>query len=368
MQDSIHTIVVGAGIIGLAVARALALSGRDVIVLEKNSRSGEETSARNSEVIHAGLYYPTSSLKAQLCVAGNSQLYAYCAAKGIAHRRCGKLVVASDPRQLPALAALHAQGTRNGVRDLRHIDTGDLTIMEPQLRAVAGILSPSTGILDSHALLLALQGDLEAAGGHVAVASQFTRAVFRTGMFDVTVRSGSVTTQVRTRELINAAGLHASVVAERIVDLAACHIPQTRFAKGNYFALQGPTPFRQLIYPLPEPGGLGIHATLDLAGRTRFGPDVEWVQTIDYTVDPHRSGAFYEAIRSYWPVLPDAALAPAYAGIRPKLAGPGASAADFRIDGPSTHGIHGLVNLFGIESPGLTASLAIAEHVLGLMQ
>jgi L-2-hydroxyglutarate oxidase LhgO len=367
MQDSIHTLVVGAGIVGLAVARALALTGREVIVIEKNPRSGEETSARNSEVIHAGLYYPTSSLKAQLCVAGNAQLYAYCAAKGIAHRRCGKLVVASDTRQLAELAALHAQGTRNGVRDLRHLDTDDLTIMEPQLRAVAAILSPSTGILDSHALLLALQGDLEAAGGHVAVESQFTRAALRKGIFDVTVRSGSVTTEVRTRELVNAAGLHASAVAEHITDLAACHIPQTRFAKGTYFALRGPTPFRQLIYPLPEPGGLGIHATLDLAGRTRFGPDVEWLQTPDYVVDPRRSAAFYAAIRSYWPALPDAGLAPAYAGIRPKLVGPGASAADFRIDGASIHEIQGLVNLFGIESPGLTASLAIADYVLGLM-
>jgi L-2-hydroxyglutarate oxidase LhgO len=363
MQDSVHTIVIGAGVVGLAIARTLAATGREVIVLERNAQIGEETSSRNSEVIHAGLYYPTASLKARFCVAGRRRLYAYCEQKAIAHQRCGKVIIAVQDAQVPALEALAEQALANGVSDIERLDAVALGQLEPAVRGSSAMLSPSTGILDSHGLLLALQGDIEEAAGHVACHSEMLRGSVDATGFALEIASEGEIVRLHARELVNAAGLSASTVASRLAGLDAEHVPATRFAKGNYFALSGATPFRHLVYPLPEPGGLGIHATLDLAGRARFGPDVEWLDTLDYSVDAKRAESFYAAIRSYWPQLPDGALSPAYAGIRPKLAGPGEPAGDFRIDGPRRHGVVGLVNLFGIESPGLTAALAIADHV-----
>ena len=364
VQDSIHTLVIGAGVVGLAAARALAQTGRDVIVVERHGGIGEETSSRNSEVIHAGIYYPTASLKARLCVAGKRALYAYCEEKTLEHRRCGKLIVASQASQETVLDALATQGAANGVEGLERIDAETLRRYEPAVRGSAALWSPSTGILDSHALMLALQGDLEAAGGFVALATELVRATVLDDGFALELRDGDARVTLRARELVNAAGLAASSVAQRIAGLPAPFIPTTRFAKGNYFTLLGTPPFRHLVYPVPEPGGLGVHATLDLGGRVRFGPDVEWLETPNYTVDPNRAAPFYAAIRRYWPALPDGSLEPAYAGVRPKLVRRGEPAADFRIDAPERHGVAGLVNLFGIESPGLTAALAIGDEVV----
>jgi L-2-hydroxyglutarate oxidase LhgO len=368
MTDTLDTVVIGAGIVGLAVARALAMSGRDVVVLEKNRGIGEETSARNSEVIHAGLYYPPGSSKARLCVAGKHLLYAYCAEKGIAHRRFGKVIVAIHEEQRAKLTALQKTGLANGVVDLAWLSAEEMRALEPAVRGVAGLWSPSTGIVDSHALLLALRGDLERAGGSVAVVARFTRGQ-RDGKklrLSIDLEGGAL--ELAASVVINAAGLHASRVARALDGTARSELPNTRYAKGNYFVYNGKSPFTHLVYPLPEEGGLGVHATLDLVGRTRFGPDVEWLGTgdpdaLDYRVDPRRAGAFYAAIRSYWPDLADGALAPGYAGVRPKLTGPGEAAADFLIVrerdalGPQ------VVHLLGIESPGLTACLAIAEEV-----
>jgi L-2-hydroxyglutarate oxidase LhgO len=357
-------VVVGAGVVGLAVARELALAGRSVIVIESADGIGTETSSRNSEVIHAGLYYPPGSLKARLCVEGRGRLYAYCAERGIPHRRCGKLVVATDAAELEAIAAIGERGRTNGCTDLRMLGGPEARAMEPALTAdLAGALwSPSTGIVDSHAYMLALQGEAEAAGALVALHTPFVAAEAEPGGF--TIRTGGADPgELRCAMLVNAAGLWASRVAGSVVGLDPAHVPETRFAKGNYALLQGRAPFSRLIYPAPQAHGLGVHLTLDLAGQARFGPDVEWVDAIDYAVDASRLAAFDEAIRRYWPGLPRGALVPGYAGIRPKLGGPQDAAADFRIDGPERHGVAGLVNLFGIESPGLTASLAIAREV-----
>ena len=362
-SHDIEAIVVGAGVVGLAVARALALAGREVLVLEAEDAIGTATSARNSEVIHAGIYYPADSLKARLCVAGRAALYAYCAERGIGHARTGKLIVATSEAQADQLTAIRARAAANGVADLVLLDGADARRMEPALFAVAALHSPSTGIVDSHGLMLAYQGDAEEAGAAIAFLSPLLAADAEEGGFRVQV-GGAQPMALRCRLLINSAGLQAQKVARAVTGLPAVAVPPAFRAKGSYFALSGRAPFSRLIYPVPEPGGLGVHLTLDLGGQARFGPDVEWIDGLDYAVDPDRADRFYAAIRRYYPALPDGALRPDYAGIRPKIAGPDAPAGDFMIQGPADHGIDGLVNLFGIESPGLTASLAIADEVM----
>jgi L-2-hydroxyglutarate oxidase LhgO len=366
MTERIDCVVVGAGVVGLAVGRAAAARGWDTIVLESEHLIGSGTSSRNSEVIHAGLYYPTGSLKARLCVQGRDLLYDYCERHGVAHRRCGKLIVATSPAERPALQRLLAQARANGVHDVVPIDAEAARDMEPALACVAALHSPSTGIVDSHGLMLACQGDLEAAGGALALASPVLGGTCARDGIALDI-GGAEPMTVVARRVVNCAGLHASRVAASLRGLPPEAVPVTCYAKGNYYALAGRAPFTRLVYPVPETAGLGVHLTLDLAGQARFGPDVEWVDGIDYRVDPARADAFYREIRCYWPALPEGALQPAYAGIRPKLHAAGEPASDFRIDGPATHGVAGLVNLFGIESPGLTASLAIAAHALALL-
>ncbi len=364
-MDSCDCVVIGAGVVGLAVARELALAGCEVMVLERESAIGTGTSSRNSEVIHAGIYYPQGSLKAQLCVVGKALLYAYLEERGLPHRRCGKLIVATTQAQVAQLAAIHAKAAANGVNDLEWLNADAARALEPQLQCLAALHSPSTGIVDSHALMLSLQGELENAGGVVALKSPVAQATCETDAIVLTAIDG---TQLRCRSVVNAAGLDAPALAAKFAKLRADAVPTAYYAKGNYFTLAGRAPFSRLIYPVPEAGGLGVHLTLDLGGQAKFGPDVEWVDSPDdLVVDPARGDAFYAEVRRYWPALPNGALLPGYAGIRPKLSGPGEPAADFLIQGPVDHGVPGLVNLFGIESPGLTGSLAIAQRVAGLL-
>ncbi|MFT3954892.1 MAG: NAD(P)/FAD-dependent oxidoreductase [Piscinibacter sp.] len=370
-MDSVDALVIGAGVVGLAVGRALARSGLETVVLERANAIGTGTSSRNSEVIHAGLYYPAGSLKARLCVAGREMLYAFCESHGVAHRRCGKLVVATSVEQHAALRATQAKAAANGV-PLQWLEADAARALEPSLRCSAALLSPDTGIVDSHALMLALQGELEAAGGALALQSPAS-GVFRERDRLVVDVGGDAPMQLAAGVVVNAAGLWAPGLAARMPDLAAALRPQGFHAKGNYFALAGRAPFSRLIYPVPEQAGLGVHLTLDLAGQARFGPDVQWLppgspDDIDYRVDPSRADAFYAEIRRYWPELRDGTLLPAYSGVRPKLQGPGEAAGDFVLQGPAEHGVAGLVNLFGIESPGLTASLAIADEVLARLR
>ncbi len=362
MIERVDSVVLGAGVVGLAVARRLALSGRDVLVLEAAGGIGTVTSSRNSEVVHAGIYYPSGSLKARLCVAGRVALYAYCAAHGVPVGKIGKLIVASDPAETVRLQSIQAQAAANGV-ELALLPGEAARGMEPALRVDSALHSPETGIVDSHALMLAYQGELEEAGGMVALhAPLLSGTVLDDGIrLDV---GGEQPMQLECRVLVNAVGLHAPDVARSIAGIPSQTIPRAHLCKGSYYGLQGRAPFQRLIYPVPEPGGLGVHLTLDLGGQARFGPDVEWVEREEYDVDLRRAAGFYAAIRRYWPGLPDGALVPGYAGIRPKISGPTEPAADFAVLGPATHGVPGLVNLFGIESPGLTASLAIAELVL----
>ena len=367
-MDSVDAVVIGAGVVGLAVGRALALRGLETIVLERANAIGTGTSSRNSEVIHAGIYYASGSLKARLCVAGREQLYAYCESHGVAHRRCGKLIVATNAAQRAKLSQIQAQAARNGVLDLRELDTAQVRAMEPALSAVAALHSPSTGIVDSHGLMLALQGDLEANGGALALLSPVL-SIDRGGASHVVTVGGEAPMTLAARIVVNSAGLWAPAVAAAINGLAPERVPQARYAKGNYFSLAGRAPFTHLIYPIPEEAGLGVHLTLDLAGQARFGPDVEWIEPatpddIDYRVGPDRADGFEAAIRSYWPGLPANALQPAYSGVRPKLQSPGETAHDFVLQGPAEHGIEGLMNLYGIESPGLTSSLALADEVI----
>ena len=367
-MESVDCIVVGAGVIGLAIARALTLAGREVFVLESADRIGTGTSSRNSEVIHAGIYYEPGSLKARLCLEGRQRLYAYCAERGVAHERCGKLIVASDADEIEKLGRIAAHAARNGVDDLRSLSAAEAKSLEPALACVAALLSPSTGIIDSHGYMTALQADAEAQGATFAFLAPVVAARAQDEGFVVEV-GGNEPVELACRYLFNAAGLAAPALAGRIAGLAARHVPQAFFAKGSYFSLAGRAPFRHLVYPIPVPGGIGIHLTLDLNHQARFGPDVEWIEAIDYKVDPRRADSFYATIRRYWPDLPDGALLPAYAGVRPKIAGKDAQgkeapAQDFVIAGPQAHGLAGLVNLFSIESPGLTASLAIADHAL----
>ena len=367
--EQVDAVVIGAGVVGLAVARALALAGREVMVLEAAEAFGTGTSARNSEVIHAGIYYPQDSLKARLCVQGRQMLYGYCAERGIAHRRCGKLIVATSAAQVDELRAIRQRAAANGVNDLTLLSQAEAQALEPALQCQAALMSPSTGIVDSHGLMLTLLGDVENAGGLLAVNSPVKSMVAGAdaaqAAIQVRVGEGADQTELLARTVVNAAGLHAPALAARTQGLAARHVPTAYFAKGNYFTLSGRAPFAHLIYPVPEPGGLGVHLTLDLGGQAKFGPDVQWVESPDdLLVDPARGQGFYAEVRKYWPALADGALQPGYAGIRPKISAPGQPAADFVIQGPREHGVPGLVNLFGIESPGLTSCLALAEATL----
>lgn len=351
-------VVIGAGVIGLAVARALARAGRDVLVVEADGAIGTGTSSRNSEVIHAGLYYPEGSVKARFCKAGRTRLYAYCARHGIPHRRLGKLVVATSDAERPKLAEIALRAEANGVDDLVLLDAGEARRLEPELTAAAALLSPSTGIVDSHAFMLSLRGEAEDAGALFAFRTPVTGGAVEDAGIRLSL-GGAEPCIMEAGFVVNAAGLAAHHVAASIDGVAAASVPAIRFAKGNYFGLSGKAPFSRLVYPVPEPGGLGVHLTLDMAGRARFGPDVEWIEAPDYRVAPERAEPFYAAIRRYWPALPDGALYADYAGIRVKVPG---GESDFVIatDAP------GLISLYGIESPGLTASLAIADHIAGL--
>jgi L-2-hydroxyglutarate oxidase LhgO len=368
--ERVDALVIGAGVVGLAVARALALAGREVMVLEREATIGTGTSSRNSEVIHAGIYYPAGSLKARLCVQGKAMLYAYGAERGIAHQRCGKLIVANTPSQLAALPAIVDQARTNGVDDLVLLDGAQAMALEPALQCLGAVWSPSTGIVDSHALMLALQGDLEHAGGLVACHAVVQSLALLKDGIEVLTADGL---RLLARTVVNAAGLDACALARRTDGLDPRHAPRAWYAKGNYFTLSGRSPFQRLIYPAPEPdkhlAGLGVHLTIDLGGQAKFGPDVQWTDDpLDLQVDPARGDAFYAEVRRYWPALPDGALLPDYAGIRPKISGPHEPAADFLIQGPAVHGVPGLVNLLGIESPGLTSALAIAERVRDIIQ
>ena len=364
-MEKIECVVIGAGVVGLAVARALALQGREVMVLEAADAIGTGTSSRNSEVIHAGIYYPQGSLKATLCVKGRAMLYDYCVARGIGHSRCGKLIVATSAEQVAQLQGIVKKAAANGVHDLVLISREEAQAMEPRLQCVAAVHSPSTGIVDSHALMLALQGDLENAGGLVVLNSPLAHARCAQGAITLVANDG---TELQARLLVNSAGLQAQALARRFAGLDAEQVPPSYYAKGNYFTLAGRSPFSRLIYPVPEAAGLGVHLTIDLGGQAKFGPDVQWVASADdLVVDPARGDGFYAEVRKYWPELQDGALVPGYAGMRPKIQAPHEAAKDFLIQGPAAHGVHGLVNLFGIESPGLTSSLAIGEHVVQLM-
>jgi L-2-hydroxyglutarate oxidase LhgO len=359
-MDSADAVVVGAGVVGLAVARELALQGREVLILEAAERFGTGASSRNSEVIHAGIYYPRGSLKARLCVAGRERLYEFCRERGIGHRRCGKLIVATTAAQLPELTRIAAAARANGV-ELALLDRPAALALEPRLSCAAALHSPLTGIVDAQGLMLALLGEAEHHGGTLVCASTVTRVVLEERAVRIGVNGAEPA--LRARTLVNCAGLQAPAVARLMEGFPQLHVPVAYFAKGNYFTLNTRAPFQRLIYPLPEAGGLGIHLCLDLAGRARFGPDVQWIEACEYAVDERRAAAFYAAIRHYWPELEDGALQPAYAGVRAKISAPAQAAADFRIDDAHTHGVSPVINLFGIESPGLTASLAIAGEV-----
>jgi L-2-hydroxyglutarate oxidase LhgO len=367
MSEAVECVVIGAGIVGLAVARALARAGREVLILEAARQFGTETSSRNSEVIHAGLHYPNGSLKARFCVEGRDLLYDYCAEHGVPHRRLGKLTVACTEDELATLAAIKRKAEGNGVRDLAWVEQDAARAMEPELVCLRAFHSPSTGIIDSHALMLAYLGDAEAAGAAIAYRAPVLGGRVAASGFVLEV-GGAEAMTLECRLLVNAAGLYAPALARKIAGVPPASISRDYYCRGVYFTLSGRAPFRRLVYPVPEHAGLGVHLTLDLAGQAKFGPDTEWIDGVDYTVDPRRGDKFYAAIRTYWPGLKDGALQPGYAGIRPKISGPTEPAADFVVQGMETHGIAGLVNLYGIESPGLTASLAIAAHVASLLQ
>lgn len=364
-MDHVDCIVAGAGVVGLAIARDMARCGMDTLILEAANAIGTGTSSRNSEVIHAGIYYPVGSLKARFCVAGRNMLYRYCEEHAVPHARCGKLIVAANADQEPVLATIRANASACGVDDLVPLTAAEALALEPRLRCTAALLSPSTGIIDSHALMLALLGNAEEHGAALSLNTRIVSGRIEGGriMLDTIDSTSGERFEIATKFFINAAGLDATALAQSIDGLDPQFVPKLRYAKGNYFSVAGRAPFSRLIYPVPEPGGLGVHLTLDLDGIARFGPDVEWTDRLDYRVDPKRGERFYSEIRKYWPDLADGALQPAYSGIRPKLSGPGEANADFVIQDASVHGVDGLVNLYGIESPGLTSSLAIADHV-----
>lgn len=368
-MEQIDAVVIGAGAVGLAVGRALALAGREVMVLESENAIGTGTSSRNSEVIHAGIYYPAGSLKARLCVQGKAMLYAYCAERGVTHQRLGKLIVATSAEQVKDLDGIIAKAQANGVHDLQKLSAAQACALEPALACEAALLSPSTGVIDSHGLMLSLQGDLENAGGLLALVSPVQQIGLQHGTATHPIRvSTQDGTELACKVLVNAAGLNAVALARGMQGLDPKQLPQAHYAKGNYFTLAGKAPFSRLIYPVPEKAGLGVHLTLDLGGQAKFGPDVQWVDDpTDLQVDPRRGEAFYAEVRKYWPDLADGALQPGYAGMRPKINAPHEAPADFMIQGPAEHGVPGLVNLLGIESPGLTSSLAIAAQVTALL-
>lgn len=363
-MTDLDCVVIGAGVVGLAIARALAQSGREVLVVDAAEGIGTGTSSRNSEVIHAGIYYPRDSHKAKLCVRGKAMLYAYCETRGLDFARTGKLIVAENEAQSAQLAGIAQRAQANGVHDLQTLTGEQARALEPALQCHAALLSPSTGIIDSHAYMLSLQGEAEHAAAQFVFHTPVESARCRDeGGFDLTL-GGADPTTLSCAVLINAAGIHAPALARRIAGLPSAHVPQDFLCKGSYFTLAGRAPFSRLIYPVPSNAGLGVHLTLDLGGQAKFGPDTQWVEHEDYTIDATRADVFYDAVRRYWPALPDGALMPGYTGIRPKISGPTEPAADFMFSGPGQHGVGGLLNLFGIESPGLTASLAIAEHCL----
>jgi L-2-hydroxyglutarate oxidase LhgO len=361
-MEQVDCLVIGAGVIGLAVARELALSGREVILLEAADAIGTGTSSRNSEVIHAGIYYPAGSLKARTCVEGKHMLYEFCDAHGVPYKRLGKLIVASSEDQLPTLQSLKAKAEANGVMDLSFLSRAEALALEPNLDVVGALLSPSSGVIDSHSFMLALQGDAEAAGAMIAFETPVVGGLATSNRIEIEA-GGANPMALSARLVVNCAGLHCVDVAHLIQGIPEATKPKLYYAKGNYFGLTGKPPFSRLIYPVPEAAGLGVHITIDMGMRARFGPDVEWIDKLDYEVDPARADPFYAAVRRYWPGLKDGQLYPDYAGIRPKLQTPTGEAADFVIQGPSVHGVPGLINLYGIESPGLTASLALARLV-----
>ena len=367
MVWQVDAVVAGAGVVGLAAARALAAAGHEVLVLEAADCIGSGTSSRNSEVIHAGIYYPAGSLKAKLCVEGRRALYAFCAERQVAHRRCGKLIVASDAAQLGQLEAIRARAHANGAVEVSAISAAEVAEREPEVRCVGALWSPMTGIIDSHGLMLALLAEIEAQGGALALKSPVVGGAVTEGGIRLEV-GGAEPCTLLARRFVNAAGLDAQRVAGLLAGFPASLVPRQYLARGCYFTLAGRQPFRHLVYPVPEPGGLGVHVTLDLAGQARFGPDVEWIDRPSYQVDPARAEKFYGAVRRYWPGLADGAIQPGYAGIRPKLSGPGEPDADFLVQGPAEHGVPGMVNFFGIESPGLTASLALARMALETLE
>ena len=358
-----QVLVVGAGVVGLAIAREAAARGHDVIVAEAAGTIGTGTSSRNSEVIHAGIYYPTASRRALHCTRGRRMLYDYCVSHGIPQRKCGKLIVATKPAETAKIEQILAQGQKNGVEGLRLIDDGAARRMEPALSCVAAVHSPETGIVDSHRYMLALQGDLEDRGGSIAFNTPVERLARTAAGWNVHF-SGAEPGATVTDAVINSAGHGAQALARATEGYPADRVPRLVLAKGNYFGFSGRPAFSRLIYPAPVEGGLGVHVTLDLAGRMRFGPDVEWIKQMSFDVDARRAEAFYASIRTYWPALPDGSLVPDYSGIRPKLTGPGEPAADFLIDTPAEHGLPGLVHLFGIESPGLTSAMSLAVDVI----
>lgn len=367
MSEKIDCAVIGAGVVGLAIARELALAGREVVILEAEEAFGTHTSSRNSEVIHAGIYYPTGSLKARLCVPGKRALYQYCAAHDVNHRRIGKLIVTTGPDQIEGLKKYQQQAEINGVGDLRMLTVNEIAELEPEVRAVAGFLSPSTGIVDSHGLMLAYLGDAEARGASLALASPVNSGAVTGDSIALNV-GGNEAMTIACNTVVNSAGLNAQAVARTITGIPPDTIPPTYYAIGHYYTLSGTAPFKRLVYPVARQDWLGVHVTVDLGGRVKFGPDFSWIDRIDYRFDESRTAAFYEAIRRYYPGLKDGALQPGYTGIRPKITGKGEPAADFVIQGPRDHGIKGLVNLYGIESPGLTSSLAIADYVHDLLK
>lgn len=362
-----QVLVIGAGVVGLAVAREAAMAGHDVIVAEAASGIGTGVSSRNSEVIHAGMYYPSGSLRAKHCVRGNRMLYEFCASRGVHHRKCGKLIVATNDAERARVETLLVQGQKNGVENLELIGGNSARALEPELTCVAALISPETGVIDGHSLMLALQGDLENHGGVIAFETPVERLTPKAGGWEIRF-GGRDAGSMDVDAVVNSAGLGAQALARKTDGYPEQRIPPLVLAKGNYFSYAGKPVFSRLIYPTPVDGGLGVHVTLDLAGRMRFGPDVEWIEAEHYEVDPHRADSFYERIRTYWPTLADGTLVPDYSGIRPKLTGPGQPAADFMIEGPAQHGMPKLVHLFGIESPGLTSSLSIAQDVVSRLK
>jgi L-2-hydroxyglutarate oxidase LhgO len=366
MSEQVDCAVIGAGVVGLAIARSMALAGREVVILEAEEAFGTHTSARNSEVIHAGIYYASGSMKARLCVPGRKALYHYCAEHDVKHRNIGKVVVACEAAQVPAMHKYIEQARANGVDDLRLLSGNELAELEPNVRAAAGFFSPSTGVIDSHGLMLAYLGDAEAHGASLALASPVVSGTVTADGIDLNV-GGAEAMSIRCRTVINTAGLKAPAVASSINGVPAQTIPPTYYAIGHYYTLTGKSPFNHLVYPVTRADWLGVHVTIDLGGQVKFGPDFNWIDGIDYRFDESREPAFYEAIRRYYPDLADGTLQPGYTGIRPRTTGPGEPAQDFTFSGPRDHGIPGLVNLYGIESPGLTSSLAIADHVANLL-